>query len=785
MNIINRFKLGTKLMAGFIIVAAMMVIVAVVGYQNMQVIRAGSAILYNDRLPPFQHLGAARVAIFKLRGDVLNAAQSPSLRRSIEDDAQQSIDEVNQMMDAYGKAGLTTPAETEQLNVFTMAWTDYQAMVKDTIAKLKAGNTENSIAMMSDARAIDAVDNMDKALDNLAQLNQASADEVYKTGQDVFNSSSLTLLVATLLGLAIAIALGRTLTQGIVRPLLQVKAASQQIARSDLDALSKKFESLARGDLTRSFYLSTQPVHVKTKDEIGELGEAFNEMVARLQETGQSFSVMVSSLRALVSNLSQNAHNLSLASTELAQAADLAEQTTRQISTTMQQVAKGINQQTESISKTAMSVEQMGRAIEGVASGAQEQSKAVSQAASTTTQITSAIQNVRESAQTGAQGAADAAQTARLGARTVDETIQGMQSIKDKVNASAEKVRQMGQRSDQIGAIVETIDNIASQTNLLALNAAIEAARAGEHGKGFAVVADEVRKLAERSSAATREIGALIKGIQTTVNEAVAAMDEGAAEVESGVMRANQSEKALADILKAVELVSRQVEEIAAEANKIGVSSGELIESMDSVSAVVEQNTASTEEMAAGSSEVTAAVENIASVSEENSAAVEEVSASTSDMNAQVEKVTAAARSMTAMAQNLQSLVAQFNTDGDTDIHKNINRGRTEAQEWAENLEAMLAGRKQFNEGTMRSHKECMYGLWHYSTGKIVLGELESFKSLEPLHEQFHSAVLDAIATYKKGASGRQQAEEKVRQTRQLSQKLIEQFARVEKIALG
>jgi methyl-accepting chemotaxis protein len=242
----------------------------------------------------------------------------------------------------------------------------------------------------------------------------------------------------------------------------------------------------------------------------------------------------------------------------------------------------------------------------------------------------------------------------------VKDTILGMETIRSKVGFSAGKVEEMGARSGEIGTILETIEDIASQTNLLALNAAIEAARAGEQGKGFAVVADEVRKLAERSSLATKEIAKLIKGIQQTVNEAVNAMKESAGEVEAGVARANSAGQSLENILKAAESVSRQAGEAGLAAGKVNTATRELVGVVDAVSTVITQNTSATMQITASSSDLKLAVENIASISEENSAAVEEVSASTEEVLTQVEQVSTSAGSLMEMAQGLQKLVAQF-----------------------------------------------------------------------------------------------------------------------------
>jgi methyl-accepting chemotaxis protein len=297
-------------------------------------------------------------------------------------------------------------------------------------------------------------------------------------------------------------------------------------------------------------------------------------------------------LARAVRQVVESADNVAAASTQLVQTSGQAGQATAQIASTIQQVAKGTAQQSEAVNKMADLMEDMAHVIDGVERGIQAQSQAIDQASQVSVKI-----------------------SARDG-------------ITDRVNHSAQKVQEMGGRSEQIGAIIETIEDIASQTNLLALNAAIEAARAGEHGKGFAVVADEVRKLAEKSSVATKEIANLIRGIQHTVSEAV-------------------------DIS-------------AATAQDIGNVSTDLETAIHAVSDVVTENTSAAEKLAHSSSDTMESIESIAAVSEENSAAVEEVSAGAEEMSAQVEEVNASAQSLAEMAQILKQAVGHFAISLDT-----------------------------------------------------------------------------------------------------------------------
>jgi methyl-accepting chemotaxis protein len=511
-------------------------------------------------------------------------------------------------------------------------------------------------------------------------------------------------------------------------------------------------------------------------------------------ELGVAFAKMLNGLQQMIGQVAENAKSVSSAALQLADASRQSGQATGQIALTIQQVASGTAQQSQEAANTFRFVERMNRAIQDVAGGAQEQANLVDEASAVVARISTAVQQVMTNAQTGAAGASEAAEVAVSGSATIEAAISGMQSLKSKVALSAEKVREMGQRSEQIGAIVETIDEIASQTNMLALNAAIEAARveakgektvetllqqhmlgaahlvahmlaagtplgsrelealarqaqledffisdsegvivaasnpgslgfrfsedpqqqssvfrpllnqqdgeviqplqrrdqdgkpyvyvgvsrrdqpgivqagiSGEaivrllgYSRGFAVVATEIRRLADHAKGATKEVAALIHSIQKTVAQAVVVMEDGVRDVENRSAQANEASQSLFTIRQTVESVSRQVEEIAATVGSMDASSKELVRAMEAVDAVVEENTATTKEMTIHAREMTQAIENIASVSEENGAAVEQVSASTEEVSAQVEQVAASATALMGMARNLQQLVSQF-----------------------------------------------------------------------------------------------------------------------------
>ena len=221
----------------------------------------------------------------------------------------------------------------------------------------------------------------------------------------------------------------------------------------------------------------------------------------------------------------------------------------------------------ERVRKAAVDVQSSANEIliasEEMSSGAVQQDQEITNTSSAVEELTVSMKQVSNNAEASAEAARRALDAAEQGNRSVRDTLEGMQRIRSSVQATAKRIKALGDRSLEISEIVNVINDITEQTNLLALNAAIEAARAGEAGRGFAVVADEVRKLAEHSRSATKDIAALIKAIQAETNDAVVVMEEGTKEVEIGAKLADQAGRALDAISSVVRQSAELVQEIS------------------------------------------------------------------------------------------------------------------------------------------------------------------------------------------------------------------------------
>ena len=322
--------------------------------------------------------------------------------------------------------------------------------------------------------------------------------------------------------------------------LLMVYGLLQKFIMSPLKHLAAISKDVAQGDGDLR-----KRVPVSGKDELGQLGQYFNHFIERLQQS----------------------------ITRVGQLTDQVASASAQLSATAEEIARGSETQTDRVTQSASAVEEMTMTASEVARNSME----------------------------AANIATETAETAKSGYQVVGETVSGMQQLSEAVGQSAGIIRQLGSSSDQIGEIVRVIEDIADQTNLLALNAAIEAARAGEQGRGFAVVADEVRKLAERTTKATKEIGDMIRQIQKDTKTAVASMEEGTGKVTGGVELANRTGQALTQIQEMVLQTASMIQQIAGAAEEQSVATKQIADDLETVAQVSRESSSGSGESAKAS----------------------------------------------------------------------------------------------------------------------------------------------------------------------------------------
>lgn len=452
---------------------------------------------------------------------------------------------------------------------------EYQKEISERASsKFEALNKEATAAIKSENQAeIKRQSLRTKGVQNdIHQLKRAITDQYNQMQKDLqsqINGMVTFSLIALILLIAGSLLFSILLTRRIVGPIKQI---------------TKNAEEIAQGNL------GVEKIQVGTKDEIFSLNNAFAQMT--------------DNLRGLIEHVSNSSSQVAASAEELMASADEMMSGTEQITASIQQVSSGAEHQTMMSKESVRYVEQSTSGVNQIAKNASN----VLELSEATNQMT------------------------QQGSALVEETLQQMDSIHTSVEETDQALHQLNKRSDEIGSILKLIQDIADQTNLLALNAAIEAARAGEAGKGFAVVADEVRKLAEQTGQSVSKIAVITSDIQDDTAKSVGSIDFVKDKVGAGLKLAQDTRRTFNVILESIEEVSGHIKEITQISTQV---SDEVVH-------------------------VSSGMNEILKVAGSTSASASEVASSSEEQLASMEEVNAAAASLSNLAEELQSTISRF-----------------------------------------------------------------------------------------------------------------------------
>ncbi|MGC5326034.1 methyl-accepting chemotaxis protein [Brevibacillus sp. SYSU BS000544] len=555
-----------KILVLLLIAVIFLVGVGITGYYNMQNIKVNSDSMYDNNLLPIDMLNKMRInnrAIDSFTLELMiNVDQSKNqeLKKAIEERVHENIDLMNQ----YEKSELEFK-EKAIVDQYKMMMPRFNG-ARDKAIKLAMENHNNDAYQIYTSEVAPVREQLNKLLSDLAQLNIEGAQSLNTSNDETYRFSTNLILAATILAVILCLSIGLVITRQITTPVRMLQELMRKASQGDL---------------------SVEGTY-RSKDEIGQLTNDFNEMI--------------SGIRLIIQSVSSNAVNLAASSEQLSASAEQTTQATNQIAHSIQEVATGAQTQLHKSEESA-------RAMEEMASG---------------------IQRIAESSSSVAESSLEASKTAEDGNVVISKVVTQMNEIQASVQDSAQVVEQLNERSKQIGQFVEVITAIAGQTNLLALNAAIEAARAGEHGRGFSIVADEVRKLAEQSKNSADHISKLIGEIQSDTNQAIISMDKGNKDVEAGIVIVNQAGEAFQKILRSVQLVAEQIQEVSASAEEMSATTEEVAASVEEMEQVAKEASSSSQMVVAASQEQLASVEEISSSSQSLAQMAQDLQALTS-----------------------------------------------------------------------------------------------------------------------------------------------------------
>lgn len=462
----------------------------------------------------------------------------------------------------------TDPYEKEKVSQIDKELTTYRTDRQKAMDMANQGDTKGAYDYFTN-NAQAHLDTINVTLDDLANFTVKQAD-VANSQNDVDNAMANRIIIAlSVADTLLGLILGYLMANLIANSIKKVLASVEQVANRDL---------------------SGEDIMIKGQDEIGQLAKSFN--------------IMKEHLHTLVKHITESSEQVAASSEELSAITEESSQASNQIAAAIESVAQGTEKEAHTIDETSSAIEQ-------ISAGTQEAAASSSEIAESMTKTLT---------------------TTQAGQQALDRVVQQMNSISEGTETVQHRITELSTSSDKIGNIIQFITGIADQTNLLALNAAIEAARAGEHGRGFAVVADEVRKLAEQSREATTQIAALINQNDNNIGLAVKAMEEEVKNVAEGIEVVNVAGQSFSEIAKLIENVSAQMEEISA----------------------------TIQEISSGSQQILTSVEQIDITSKETASHAQTVSAGVEEQTASIEQIASSTQSLATMAQELQNIISKF-----------------------------------------------------------------------------------------------------------------------------